>query len=237
MVVARGQDSQDQLNVLEGLAACSPATFVATAASLLKERQQAARPSRSRVPKAQKTQPVSYHLQILKLAQLRLKEQLPEEHLLALTKTAADALNGLQADQTKLQCKPHDLIIQRYSIVRLLVAKGHFETGLSQAKLLRSELAAHLTALAEGDSADGLGANEVRSIATADIVHPVASQAASASLLSQDTYALALGSLLSLLKCTIETASAPSLLQDLKLLELDMASAKAWLRYLPLQTS
>ena len=61
----------------------------------------------SRAAQAKQLQPETYYVQILKLSQLRLKEQLPGEHVLALAETAAAALDGLQSDRKQLQCSLH----------------------------------------------------------------------------------------------------------------------------------
>ena len=203
--------------VLEGLTSCSPGTFVATSAKLISHRcQDDSKPStcREKAARSQPAHPVTYNLQILKLAQLRLKEPLPEQHLLALTQTAAAALDGLQQSHEQLQSKPCDLAIQRYSIVRLLVARGQFKTGLTQGWRLHSEVAASLT--------------------DADTVLPGSFHAAivsrAAASASQETGALVLGTLLSLLKCTIEVSKPATLLDGLEPLRADLAQLESWLR-------
>ena len=212
MVAARTQNEQQ---LLEALAASSPGTFVSTSSSLLAKTEAARKPvGRSNAIKSQAAQPVTYHIQILKLAQLRLKEQLPGEHLLALSQTAAAALDGLQKRAAQLQCKPHDLAMQRYSIVKLLIAKGHFQAGLVQSQRLRSELASSLAQPA-GDS-------------EATIYLPLDPDAATSA--SQDTCSLVLGALLSLLKCTFEVTESADLLGQLQPLHADLEGFHAWTR-------
>ncbi|KAK9825057.1 hypothetical protein WJX74_004795 [Apatococcus lobatus] len=221
MVAARAKAAQDEQQLLNGLAACSPGTFVATSSSLLARPPEGAEkpPGRNKSgARKQAAQPVTYHLQILKLAQLRLKEQLPGEHLLALTQTAASALDGLQQGKVQLRCKPHDLIIQRYSIVRHLIANRHFQAGLLQSQRMRSELAA---TLAEPASILHAGANEPLNLVAA-------------SSASQEVCSLVLGALFSLLKCTVEVVKPSDLLRELQPLRTDLEGFHAWTRNLPL---
>ena len=219
MVAAHVRVAKDEQQLLEHLAACSPGTFVARSSALLAEPQEVRKPDgRGRAAvRNHAVQPVTYHLQILKLAQLRLKEQVSGEHLLALTQTAAAALDSLQEAKAQLQCKPYDLIAQRYAIVRHLIASGHFQAGLMQSQLLRSELAAAFT---RPSSRPPAGSN--------NFLNPAAATSA-----SQEVCSLVLGALFSLLKCTIEVTRPAELLRELQPLHADLEGFHAWTRYIP----